>query len=115
MFDECDIRLNQSRRCLVVTKYGPGIESTNVFQRGLNGFHGAIDRAADLFKLLKRYCPQMLINDGHGVANQLFSGSAAIDRLRQLCEMETQLIHQAIAQAAASDSGWIEQPDDFES
>ncbi len=88
VLDESDVGFDEARLGFVVTQAGTRIESADVIERLLHGFHGATQGAPDFLKLLVLHGAQMLIDDGDGVRKRLGGGfSVAV-----LVQFELQLV-----------------------
>ena len=77
VFDEGDIWLDETRLSLVVLQAGPGIESADVVERGLDSVYRTVDGFGDFFVLLVLHAAQMLIDDGAGILQDL-CGTVAV-------------------------------------
>ena len=78
VLDEGNVGLDEACLDLVVAQTGAGIERANVVQRRLHGFDRTPDGLGDLFVLLVLQAAQMLIDDGHGILQNLLRAVAVL-------------------------------------
>src|SRR5437660_2958726 len=111
MFNESNIRLNQSRLNFVVLLSGTRVQSANVIQCGLDCFDGPRNGSRDFLMLLILQGAKMLVHNRDCIGKHLHS---TVSIFAELSLMITELVEQALAQIATCDARRIQLPDDLD-
>src|SRR5437762_11326301 len=101
MFNESNIRLDQSGLNFVVLLPGPWVQGTNVFKRGLDRFDRPRNGSRDFLVLLILQGAKVLVHNRNRIGKHLRGTVSVFAELRLVI---TELVKQTLAKIAAGDA-----------